>query len=147
EVSVIFQLPGHFLLLGLSTAAPHGSTPSLARSSGSGVAQLDERGHCQVICHVVPPRIARGRERLRAAKPWPEVTGKVQIAPLHQASVPFLPGRDRTVEPVAMSARFTLCILSRDFADTRLPRRTQERVAPMTTARHRPETEALLTPS
>src|SRR5216117_1923426 len=31
---VVLQLSGHFLLLGLRTASPHGSTPSLARSSG-----------------------------------------------------------------------------------------------------------------
>src|ERR1700744_4541433 len=32
---VVLQLPGHFLLLSLRTAAPHGSTPSLTRSSGT----------------------------------------------------------------------------------------------------------------
>src|SRR4030095_11649136 len=33
-VSAVLQLTSHFLLLCLSTAAPHGSTPSLPRLSG-----------------------------------------------------------------------------------------------------------------
>jgi hypothetical protein len=35
-MGVVLQLPSDFLLLRLGTAAPHGSTPSLTRSSGAG---------------------------------------------------------------------------------------------------------------
>src|SRR3954451_7897985 len=58
---VVLQFSGHFLLLGLRTAAPHGSTPSLARSSGGGLVDAvriaDDpeawnpgRESCHVVC-------------------------------------------------------------------------------------------------
>src|SRR5689334_8764198 len=69
ELGVVLQLPGDLLLLRLGTAAPHGSTPSLTRSSDRWRPDL----------HSARPRTSSGKFASSYGKTTPAVRGAARI--------------------------------------------------------------------
>ena len=79
ELGVVLQFSGHFLLLGLRTAAPHGSTPSLARSSGGRLRRDAGQRPRRESCHVVRASVPRAEVPPHAGE---LLSGSVQLRPV-----------------------------------------------------------------
>ena len=91
---VVLQLPGHLRLLGLSTAAPHGSTPS-HRIRGSPKAGPDDVRHLSWLLRYMASRFGTRPSAPRVALLTP--TGRV--ARKSAATVPVVSGAAITAQP------------------------------------------------